>query len=347
MRNWLLKYSAITLIMILFILALKIHASAQQEKPLIVVTFPGLVDDLKLISGDYFNVVSIVPSGADPHEYQLTQNDIALLKKASIVVSTLHTSFEWQIDTLIKDGTIKADYIAIPNITGITYEINPNNGLPNPHMPIYDPSNYLLFMNNVTQTLSKAFPQYNETFQHNFYSVKEKIEFLQKSFGNKYSGVAVASQPEAEYAIEWLGFNISRLLISEESSGILPSDINYIQSSLKNNNITAVAVLVAFSPPNQSLGFFSQYDQKLYDIYKNSNSNAMVIEVPSPVSPGSILEKLYFLASQLENSNKTTEPQSMYKSQTSEVILTALGVFILAATVIAIVMVKKGGIVRK
>ncbi|MEM0179654.1 MAG: zinc ABC transporter substrate-binding protein, partial [Fervidicoccaceae archaeon] len=178
-------------------------SSGQGEK--IVVTFPILQGDVERIVNGSIEVVSLVKPGVDPHDYQLSPSDAESLKSSSLIISTLHTYMENQIDSMIKSGEIKAKYLVIPQINGIQYEINPNNGIWNPHMPVYDPRNYLLFIANLTQTLDEMYPNMSAVFNAEYNKVRQQINQLLSEYEGRASGYAVASSPEVQYAVEWTG----------------------------------------------------------------------------------------------------------------------------------------------
>ncbi|HEW63879.1 MAG TPA: hypothetical protein ENO39_02315 [Fervidicoccus fontis] len=305
-----------------------------QTQGFIVTTFPSLVDDVKLITGNYFTVVSIVPPGVDPHDYSLTPQDVDILKNATLIISTLHAPVEVQIDNYFKSGLLHSYYIAIPNITGIVFVNNPNNGLPDPHMPIYDPNNYLKFLYNLTLTVSEIDPSHKQYYMQNYENISNQVESLIEKYEGKYRGTAVASTPEAVYAINWLGFNVTRLLLTEEEASVSPQDVNTITSMIKNGTANAVAILVSFPPQNGSVSPYSQYDSRLYNIY-TTYKKGFLLEVPSPVTGGSILSKLQFIVAQLSSYNNT----SNYTSNSSISESTASSYVYIVIAIILIVLI--------
>ncbi|HIP25359.1 MAG TPA: ABC transporter substrate-binding protein, partial [Archaeoglobus profundus] len=90
----------------------------------IIVTFPNLEEDIKLVAPKDV-IKSIVPVGVDPHTYQLTPDDIESLKRADVIISTAHTHFEMKIKKMVENGEIKAKLVEIPEIPGIKILKNP------------------------------------------------------------------------------------------------------------------------------------------------------------------------------------------------------------------------------
>ena len=263
----------------------------------IVVTFPSLVNDIKELISRNDNVISIVPAGTDPHEYQLTINDIELLKKADLIISTGHTSFEKRIRDLINTGEIKAILIEIPKIKNIVIMNNPVTGLPNLHMPIYDPLNYICFINNITYTLQMLRPERANVYNENRLSIISNITYLLASSPRIYID-AVADKPLTQYAVSWLGIRIKYLLIKEPGVPATPNDLSIIRDNMVKGSIGIVIITepATDSASKQLIDMAIKYD-------------IPILYVPSPMSNASIIEKLNYIASQISDPIKYYEKQ--------------------------------------
>jgi len=249
----------------------------------IVVTFSNLKEDVKLIAPND-TVISITKPGVDPHSYQLTPEDVATLKRADVIISTAHTPFEIKIRELVESGEIKAELIEIPKIPGIKILKNPATGLPNLHMPIYDPHNYEVFLRFVAEKLSQLNPKGN---------YRERAERICKQIDEivantkKLNAVAVADLPVVQYAVNWLNVSIRYLLIKEPGLPALPEDIQTIEKSM--NDIQLVVVTDTNSKASQMLRSLAEEKGK------------PVLVVPSPIADESILEKLKVISEEANN----------------------------------------------
>jgi len=262
---------------------------------LIVVTFPSLTNDIEQLISHDDHVISIVPPGTDPHEYQLTISDIEILHKADIIISTGHTPFENRIRELVNNGEIKAILIEIPKINGIKILNNPATGLPNLHMPIYDPINYITFINNITETMQKLRPSHADTYNANRLSIISKISYLLASAPRIYLD-AVADKPLTQYAVSWLGIRIRYLIIKEPGVPATPSDLNIIRNEMAKGRINlAIITEPAIDASSQQL------------IDMANEYNVPILYVPSPLSNATIIEKLSNIASQV------TDPVKYYE----------------------------------
>ena len=65
-----------------------------------MVSFPNLAYDVGLLACEDDRIVSLAPAGSDPHEYQLTPEDVELLRRADLIISTGHVPFEARIKEL-------------------------------------------------------------------------------------------------------------------------------------------------------------------------------------------------------------------------------------------------------
>jgi zinc/manganese transport system substrate-binding protein len=311
--------------------------SASAESGGIITTFPLLKGDVEKITNGTIPVESLVKPGVDPHDYQLTPQDVSTLKSASLIVSTLHTYAEEQIDQMIRSGEIKAAYIAIPEIRGIKYDVIPNSGIQNPHMPIYDPNNYLLFVENLTDTLKDLYPNLSQVFESQYQSVKTEINKLIENYGGKFNEVAVGSSPEVQYAVEWTGIKILRFLVLDSDIGVQPQDANLIESYLSNGTAKVVVVLGTYLHGNSSWVPYSQADAWLAGMA--SKYGARVIYVPTPSGNLSIFDSLHLIAEEISSPSSATNAHLENGSDVSYILAAVLAVVVV---IIAVVSYMKG-----
>jgi len=327
--------SVLSLLALMAIAPLSISASAQSGG--IITTFPILKGDVEKITNGTIPVESLVKPGVDPHDYQLTPQDVSTLKSASLIVSTLHTYAEEQIDQMIRSGEIKAAYIAIPEIRGIKYDVIPNSGIQNPHMPIYDPNNYLLFVENLTDTLKDLYPNLSQFFESQYQSVKTEINKLIENYGGKFNEVAVGSSPEVQYAVEWTGIKILRFLVLDSDIGVQPQDANLIESYLSNGTAKVVVVLGTYLHGNSSWVPYSQADAWLVGMA--SKYGARVIYVPTPSGNLSIFDSLHLIAEEISSPSSATNAHLENGSDVSYILAAVLAVVVV---IIAVVSYMKG-----
>ncbi len=167
----------------------------------IVTTFPSLKEDVKLIAPND----SIYAIPAFSHDYELTPKDVEMLRKADIVISTAHTHFESRIAEMKERGEIKGVLFEIPKISGIIFLKYPESGKINPHMPIYDPYNYKVFIRTLAEELQKLNP--SENYIERAENVCKEVEDIVKKV-KKLNGTALVDYPYAQYAVTWMGLKV-------------------------------------------------------------------------------------------------------------------------------------------
>jgi zinc/manganese transport system substrate-binding protein len=300
------------LLMLVNLLTPLISYSSGSTGLTIIATFPNLVDDINLIKCDLDKAYSLLPPSVDPHDYSLTPADIELLKQADLIVSTSHTHFESRISELRNRGDIKAVIVEIPKIPGIRLLQNPSTGLPNLHMPIYDPSNYLIFLRNLTDTLKRLNPACSDVYEAKYELVRENITKLLNSV-ERLSLRGVGVKPVVQYAVTWVGINITNLLVPEEGVSPTPKDVSEIDELVRGGRVDVIVVTAeedTYVSYLRSLG--TQY-------------GVPVLVVPLPFTEGSVISKLEEVVEQLANleasSTTTQKPGTYYPNNTLLLVL--------------------------
>ncbi len=257
---------------------------------LIVVSFPNLLYDVEQLtcSGDI--VESIAPVGVDPHNYQLTPDNIELLRRADLIISTGHTPFEKSIEELASRGEFRAKLIVIPRIPGIRILSNPILGSPNYHAPIYDPHNYMVFLRYVTSVLEEMRPECRSVYEDKLSHVLERLEEIVEGTP-RLNYIAVADTPLTQYAVSWLNVTIKYLMIKEHGVPATPQDIEEIKNYISSNKEKVIAIIT--SPVKLPA---SQQLEQLAREY-----NVRVLYVPSFLLPASTLSKLENISAQAKS----------------------------------------------
>ncbi len=286
----------ILLIIIPATMTLRLVWAGQNNGLLIVTTFDNLKYDVKQLLAPGDRVVSLVPPGVDPHSYSLRPQDIELLKKADLIVSTGHVAFEKQIEKMIKEGVIKAELIEIPDIPGIKLLNNPVTGEPNLHMPIYDPYNYIVFISKLAHIMAVLRPAMKNVYIEKETQVVDKVIEITSST-KRITGVGVGEAPPTQYAVEWIGLKIEYLVLIQPEVPPPPSLLKKINELAEQHKIGYVIVIGNSTSPAHKL---------LLNLAEKYGLKTIVI--PSPTSPSSILDKLEYIVQEI-NSSITTNTQ--------------------------------------
>ncbi len=199
---------------LILVLALAVAAVLIQEEPqeaggqvTVVTTFPGLKPDILSVAGGC-NVTVVELVAGDPHTAQLSPSQARLLAEADIVVTMGHTPADVKAEELAS-GIV----IDIPSIEGIKLLDLPGDGV-NLHYPIYDPENYLVFLDAIAHAMEGAgcTPDYNST------AARAARSLIDNYKGKANGVVGVADQPFIQYAVTWLGVDVRIVLRQGEHS---------------------------------------------------------------------------------------------------------------------------------
>ncbi len=279
----------------------------------VVVTFPSLAEDVKLLACDQDVVYSLVPSGVDPHSYELKPEDVDKLREADLIISTAHTPFEYSIREM--KGELKAELLEIPSI--VMVRDNPVTGRPNYHMPIYDPQNYVLFMESLKSAMSRLNPSCREEYEAKYREIKSRVESLmRKARSLNLSMKALATTPLVQYAVEWTGIEVKYLILKEAGVPATPQDLMRIKRAAQKGEIQVV-ILMEGEPP--------QIEEKAMEIA--SEYNIPYFKVPSPLKPEPIPDKLEEILQRVQNMERSEE-----RGLTDQV--TIVGMFVLMGLIL-------------
>jgi len=265
---------------------------SSESTTFIIVTAPPLKGDVERVicTGDI--VISLVPPGVDIHEYQLSISNLELLKKASLIVSTGHTSFELKIKELVERRELSAILLDTLEIPGLKLSKNPVTGQLNYHMPVKDPVNYVLFISRLVEDLASLNPEKAECYYSNYIKLIRELYTSVLVYRGDYTGLAIVDSPHSQYYVEWIGFKVVWMLKYEEDIPVTTKSLEVFRDFLANNSVKVVFVAEDF--PHYS-----------FIVEEASKYNVLVVKTPSPTSNVSILDGLKQVVEQLKNSTIT------------------------------------------
>ncbi len=260
------------------------------EGPIVTTTFPGLAGDLhQLLEGCNVTIWVVAPGG-DPHEAVLRPSDALAVHRAAIVVSTGHTGLEARLRSIVAGERL----VEIPSIPGLRLKSLPGGGV-NLHMPIYDPNNYLVYIDYLAARLSTVLPECAETIQTNAGGLEARVQEIVREYSGLLAGEhAVASEPPAQYAVEWLGARVEVVLSAGHGASPSPEAVQEAERILASGGVAAIIV----GPDGKPLTQAGRWLQSLASQY-----NAPIIRVPAPGLPQPVIEKIeYVVREALEGS---------------------------------------------
>jgi zinc/manganese transport system substrate-binding protein len=318
------------------LLLLAVFASAQK----IVVSFPAYNIVLKEAFPNA-DVILLTKGISDPHEYQLTLQDLQVLKtltERDVIVSSMHASFELKIAEMVKNGEIKAKLIDLTKIQWyLTWDgklvkgVEHDHGGVNMHDHGVFPSNVFILIEEVSKATGLEPDQ-------NFI---QKLKQLNATYASKFSGKAIAITPTAQYILYWLGFRDVALFIKEPG---VPPSLADLQKVVQYAKEGAPALAVAVS--GEVL--------KIVDNFKNK-MNELGVQPKVVIADFSTnyLSTLEYLAREIAAATAAQQPSTAQQSQPvvqtpnasgsvdAAVWVVLVAMVVIAAAIVAIVLRRK------
>ncbi|MFN7105440.1 MAG: metal ABC transporter solute-binding protein, Zn/Mn family [Pyrobaculum sp.] len=198
----------------------------------IVATFPAY-DVVLREAFPNATVVLLAKGAGDPHDYQLTPEDLTFLKNLGpndVIIDTMHAAFELKIAELAKAGEIKAKIIDVTKFQKyLTYdneEVNIRDHEVHEHHEDHEHERvnmheHGVYPPNVRLLVEKVAEATGLKPSGKFLA---RLETLER--GKKFSGKAVAITPMAQYLLYWLGYRDIVVLIKEPGVPPTPEDLN-------------------------------------------------------------------------------------------------------------------------
>ena len=216
----------------------------------------GMVGDIaRVVAGVKGDVTFIIGAGVDPHVYNPTRSDVALLLRSDIIFYAGLLLEGQMADVLAKIGRKRPVY-AVTELLQSDYLIHdPSTGHSDPHVWM-DASGWMKAVEVVAGALAAFDPAHSDLYRANAAAYLEKLKAL-----DDYARQAMASIPEKQrvlvtahdafgymgraYDIEVMGI---QGLSTESEAGL--KDINRIVDELVRRQIPAVFVESSVSDKN-------------------------------------------------------------------------------------------------
>jgi zinc transport system substrate-binding protein len=265
--------------------------SSKNEKVKVVVSFNPLKEYLKAIGKDKVEITSIIPEGAEPHDFEPKIRDMESIGNADIFVYNGFGMESWVDKTLNNiDNKELVVVEASKNVTPLK-----NNELEDEHNgehkgkhdhehEQYDPHTWLSINAAIKQSevikdaLVKVDSKNKNYYENNYKDFKESLEKLYNEYKNKFESVKA-----------------KHFVTGHAAFGYLCRDFNLEQNSVEN-------VFAEGEPTTKKM-------QELIDYCKKNNIKTVFLEenVSEDVSKtlakevGAKVEKIYTLAKSVDN----------------------------------------------
>jgi zinc/manganese transport system substrate-binding protein len=238
------------------LLLLAVFASAQK----IVVSFPVYNIVLKEAFPNA-DVILLTKGVSDPHEYQLTPQDLRMLKaltERDVIISSMHAPFELKIAEMVKSGEIKAKLLDLTKLQWyLTWDGDLVKGVEHDHGGV-NMHDHGVFPPNVFALVDEVSKATGLEPDQDFI---QKLKQLNATYANKFSGKAISITPTAQYILYWLGFRDVALFIKEPG---VPPSLADLQKVVQYAKEGAPALAVAVS--GEALKIVDNFRNKMNEL---------------------------------------------------------------------------------
>jgi len=217
------------------------------NKILVATSFYPLGEFAKRVGGDLIDVVIVTPSGAEPHDYEPTPQDIIAVRKSKVFVYQ-GSGFDSWAERLGPD--LKKEGIDVINMNS-NFNLDSRQGKADPHIWL-DPVLASKEVEIIRETLSKIDPTHETNYRSNASKFESELELLSEQYRRELSNCKqnkiIVSHEAFGYLGKRYGFNfisVSGLSPEEEPSA---QRIGELTKIVKENDIHYVFFETLVSP---------------------------------------------------------------------------------------------------
>jgi len=239
-------------ILIFLILPLLLEKSiyATSEEIVVAVSIEGLAPLVWEIGGDYVRIVTILPSGVEPHHYNLEPSVIEKAVESDLIFISGHIGWEESLVEAVSERTGRdvgeISLNPLTDVENLTF-INIGGGR-NLHGYWIYPPNAVEIGRKLMEKLSSVRPTLKEYFERRFESFRRKIDKLWselKRAGEEaglYGESVVIAFPAEAYVVVAAGMNVGATLIEEAGVGVKPTVIEDARRGLLEGRYAAIFI---------------------------------------------------------------------------------------------------------
>src|SRR5262249_12929581 len=155
------------------------------SEPLIVPGFSPLHEFSRRVAGPSARVVSLVPAGAEPHDWEPSPQDVALIKKAQLLVWNGGGLDSWMLKLVADEGSEKRPVVKATE--GIRLLVSPASSdgrerpIPDPHVWL-DPVLAQSMVETIRGALARADPVHASIYDANAKAFVAELQALDEKY---------------------------------------------------------------------------------------------------------------------------------------------------------------------
>lgn len=236
-------------------------------KPMVAVSVVPEATFVKAVAGDLIDVVTLIPPGQSPENYQPTITSMQKLSDSSLYfaigVPTEDSNILPKIDDLNKD-------IKIVYLNKKVAEVYPQRefapGSVDPHIWM-SPKRVKVIISIIENELSSLDPKHKDEYKKNADEYVNNIEELNDYIVNSYKDIKnntiITYHPSLGYYCEDYGLNM--LTVEQEGKDSSPKDLEKLIDTARNKNIKVIFCQSEIDS-RQSKSFAESIDGKIVEI---------------------------------------------------------------------------------
>ncbi len=210
----------------------------------VITTIPPLYSFTKNVTEDLAIVKNLLPSGAGPHEYSLSPNDVKRVAEADILIIN-GAGLETWLGKLIR--SVNEFRMTLQNSKERLLIVDTSKGIPiienDPHIWL-SPKNAMAQIINIRDAMEKADPGNSSSYTENAARYLERLEILDNEISEEIktweSKQFVAFHPAFEYFAEDYGLRQAAVIQLTHEIEPSPRQIAHVIETIKANNIKSI-----------------------------------------------------------------------------------------------------------
>ena len=255
-NNSMLRRSLFILLplLVLFACSQGVPASSSPDLPRVLAVESFLADIAQNVAGERLTVETLLPIGADPHSYQPTPRDAALVVESNILIAN-GAGFETFIAPLLENTGGKR--LVIEAAAGLTARPDATGEHPegDPHFWL-DPNNVIVYIENIRDGLSQTDPGAAPIYMTNAADYIDQLRILDQWITLQVSQIQpehrllVTNHESFGYFASRYGFRVVGAVIPSLSSEAAPSaqQIAALIDKIKESGAPAIFLETGANP---------------------------------------------------------------------------------------------------
>jgi len=225
------------------------NTNSTPSSPRIVAAESFLADIAQNIAGDHFQIDSLVPIGSDPHAYEMTPRDAALLANADLLLingAGFESWLTFSLDTLPESVTVVQVSRGLPFATA-----RPGD----PHFWL-DPISVIQYASNIRDAFRTLDPQnaadYEENARRYIQSLQELDVWVRQQVESipAEDRLLLTNHESLGYYADRYGFTVIGTILESQSTGTAPSAEHLVKlvNLIRTSGVRAIFLETGATP---------------------------------------------------------------------------------------------------